>query len=253
MVRAYGNPPYTAALLHGGPGAQGSLACLAQELGKTHGVLEPIQSRSTVQGLLDELEEQLACYETKHLTLVGHSAGALLAILYAAQHQKQVHQLVLVGCPPLKDDYKDELLRLRCLRLSPDEQAELEAIVRQADPTPDTLERLEALTHKTDDFETDPTYDNPLAVFDAKQYQCIWPALANMRRGGVFLRALQQIDCRIVVLHGEHDPHPLRGVTHPLADAACDFVTCVLPMCGHSPYSEKHAKEPFVKMLEDLL
>ena len=61
-VRLYGKPPYGLALLHGGPGARGSLAGAAAELGRSRGVLEPLQTRLTIDALVQELHEQQPCH-----------------------------------------------------------------------------------------------------------------------------------------------------------------------------------------------
>lgn len=56
MVGVHGSPPYRIAVVHGGPGACGSLARMAEELSQRmdQGVLEPIQAAGTLEGLTDE-------------------------------------------------------------------------------------------------------------------------------------------------------------------------------------------------------
>lgn len=43
-VRFYGNKPYKVAVVHGGPGALGSVAAISRELSKDFGVIEPLQT-----------------------------------------------------------------------------------------------------------------------------------------------------------------------------------------------------------------
>lgn len=253
MVRTYGLPPYRAALIHGGPGAKGSLGCVGSVLGNGVGILEPMQSERTVYGLLAELHEQLLDSDIRPLTLIGHSFGAMLALLYASQHPEVVEKLVLVDCPPLVGGYEPLLHKARCLRLSPEMQAVYEALIAKDELTEAETDRLYAITEMTDTFEKDPQYTPNTDEWDMTAFSELWGEIINMRRGGVFLNAAKRIEQRVFVLHGEHDPSPLKGVTLPLADAHCDFVTCVLPMCGHSPYAELHAKDAFLSVLTKII
>ncbi len=43
-IRKYGNPPFSVAVIHGGPGAPGEMAPVARELSSRWGVLEPLQT-----------------------------------------------------------------------------------------------------------------------------------------------------------------------------------------------------------------
>lgn len=61
MVRLYGKAPYKVVLVHGGPGAIGSLKGFAQELHNLTqvGVMEALQSKYSVAELIDELHNQV--------------------------------------------------------------------------------------------------------------------------------------------------------------------------------------------------
>ncbi len=47
-LRKYGNPPFIAALIHGGPGSPGEMAPVARELSTGRGILEPLQTAATL-------------------------------------------------------------------------------------------------------------------------------------------------------------------------------------------------------------
>ena len=55
----YGERPYHVAIVHGGAGAPGSIAPVARELSKAAGVLEPMQTKSTLEGQIEELRDVL--------------------------------------------------------------------------------------------------------------------------------------------------------------------------------------------------
>ena len=54
-LRLYGKKPFIIAVVHGGPGARGSVALVAKEMSQYFGVLEPLQTKTTVEGQVDEL------------------------------------------------------------------------------------------------------------------------------------------------------------------------------------------------------
>ena len=72
----YGRKPYKIALVHGGPGAAGSLHCVAQILAEKFGVIEPYQSAHSVSGQIEELHTQLCGAQAGDIVLLGHSWGA---------------------------------------------------------------------------------------------------------------------------------------------------------------------------------
>src|SRR2546426_5265244 len=53
--RKYGGDPFRVVVVHGGPGAAGSVAPMARKLGQTRGVLEPLQTATTLDGQVEEL------------------------------------------------------------------------------------------------------------------------------------------------------------------------------------------------------
>jgi pimeloyl-ACP methyl ester carboxylesterase len=103
-LRRYGTTGPWVVLLHGGPGAGGYLAPLAEALADCFRVLEPFQRGSggealTVARHVADLEELLGgeCERTAAAVL-GHSWGAVLALAHAAACPGSVTALVLVGC-----------------------------------------------------------------------------------------------------------------------------------------------------------
>ncbi len=59
-----------------------------------------------------------------------------------------------------------------------------------------------------------------------------------------------RIRCPVLGLHGDHDPHPAAGVHDPLAPVLTDVRWVLLERCGHIPWLERHAAEPFYAALE---
>lgn len=90
MVELHGKAPYKTILIHGGPGAIGSLKNWAEELsGLTkRGIVEALQSQYSIAGLIEELYLRIIEYCQEKPTLIGHSWGAWLAVLFAGRYPK---------------------------------------------------------------------------------------------------------------------------------------------------------------------
>src|SRR3989339_1822521 len=99
-LRKYVNPPFTVALLPGGPGAAGSMEPGARGLSKQWGVLEPIQNEKSVDGQVKELRKVLAENASGPVVMMGHSWGAWLGFILAAKHGALVKKLSLVSAGP---------------------------------------------------------------------------------------------------------------------------------------------------------
>lgn len=58
-IRKYGVSPFAVAVIHGGPGAFGEMASVAQELAGVRGTLKPLQTSFSVEGQVRELQTGL--------------------------------------------------------------------------------------------------------------------------------------------------------------------------------------------------
>ena len=265
-LRYYGKSPYTLALVHGGPGAKGSLAGAARELGRFRGVLEPIQTQTDIPSLVQELHEQLSLGHPP-LTLAGHSWGAWLALIYAAYFGDRVRHLVLISCPPLTEEFTPLILKNRLARLSSQEAQDYIQAEQTLATRPDTaaFETLQRLTQQTDFVKPCP-YDDSALDPDPAQYQAVWPQAAQLRQqidelqeqcaqaaqlraSGKLFQFLKRISCQVSVVHGSQDPHPLSGVLAPLAQAEITPQVLELAQCGHSPFAEQFARDEFYRFL----
>ena len=88
---------------------------------------------------------------------------------------------------------------------------------------------------------------------DSKMHNSIWREAAKLRTNGELLKSFKQIKSKIVLIQGENDPHPARGLTIPFKENAIDCETYILEKCGHSPFMEKYAKEIFYKILQQII
>lgn len=256
-VRIYGKEPYRAAVIHGGPGAPGTMAPVARRLSEKFGVLEPLQHRSSIAGLLEELDEQLEAFLSGPAVLIGHSWGAWLAVFFAGYRPGKVKSLVLVGSGPFEDSYVPEIGRRRMAALTASERllfAELEAgLAREPKISRGNgmLRRLGELAEKADNVDpvcTDPDKNGALPV-DEALYRSLWNEASALRRSGLLAGALEKIRCPLHVIHGDRDPHPAAGVTEPLEMRKVPFTLHMFENCGHNPFYERAAVSEFYRIL----
>src|SRR5579864_3061593 len=257
-VRAHGQPPYRVVVVHGGPGAAGELLAIALRLATRRGVLEPMQTAASVGGQVLELATQIERQADPPVILVGHSWGAWLAALVAAEHPALVRKLILIASGALVEKYVPMLRAKRMERLTSAESMEFESLAQRlnrADPPTGALTRLGELAARTDiadpvEVETAP-YITPT---DGQSiYASVWPEAAELRRDGRLLHAVCRITCPVVAIHGDYEPTPLEGVREPLQSCGIDLHMVVLERCGHEPWRERHAAEAFYALLEDEL
>jgi len=255
-VRFYGNKPYKAAVVHGGPGALGAVAAIAHELSKDFGVVEPLQTRDSISELLIELDEVITAHCDMPMTLIGHSWGAWLVFIYAAKYPQWVKKIILIGSGPFEVHYVSEIAINRMKHLSDTERVEFDELLKRLNSDKEIekdglLKRLGELVNKSDNycaFEIGTDKEDCLPV-EGDKYSAIWKEAAVLRETGELLGLADKINCPVVAIHGEYDPHPIDGVKLPLQNKVNDFKIYTLSKCGHSPWKEKYAYQKFYKIL----
>ena len=75
----------------------------------------------------------------------------------------------------------------------------------------------------------------------------------EMRRRGELLELATHINCPVVAIHGDYDPHPPEGVRQPLSASLESFRFVLLPHCGHKPWIERQARDAFFRVLVEEL
>lgn len=253
MVRIYGAPPYRAAVVHGGPGAPGTAGGLALGLSQFCGVLEPLQSRLSLRELLDELTAQLQEFLPVPCVLIGHSFGAWLCAMLTAERPELIRKLILVGCGPLDAAYTGQIGTRRLQNLNPKDAEEflrLDSLLEGGGGTDADLARLGTLADKADHFQELQIQEPESFPPDSRAYGSLWPEISRLRKSGGLLDVFPKISCPIVLIQGENDPHPPAGVSAPLEHLGIPLRPYLLPRCGHNPWREQYAREPFFRILK---
>jgi len=257
-LRKYGNEPFKVALIHGGPGAPGQMAPVAQELSSIKGILEPLQTATTVEGQVQELKAVLEKNADLPVTLIGFSWGALLSFILAARYPSLVEKLILVGSAPYEEKYASKIMDTRMSRLGENERNEalslMEAFNDPATQNKNSLmARFGKLISKADSYDPMP-YDDEILECQYELSQSVWEQAMKLRSSDKLLSLGRKITCSVIAIHGDYDPHPAEGVKEPLSRTLKDFRFILLEKCGHCPWLEQSAKVRFYDILKkDLL
>ncbi len=253
-TKKYGKPPFKVALIHGGPGAAGEMAPVAKELASVCGVLEPFQTVKSIEGQLLELKSVLEKEGFLPVVLVGFSWGAWLSYLFAATYPSFVKKLILVGSGPFEEKYTKTTMPTRLDRLDEEEKAKVAALLTSL-KDPDTknknsvFENVGKLLSKAEAF--DPLADDaPTLIVRYDIYEPVWQQARQLRASGELLQFGKRIQCPVIAIHGDHDPHDPKGVEEPLSCTLAQFRFILLNDCGHCPWMERKAKEQFYQILK---
>lgn len=257
-LRKYGRPPYSVAVIHGGPGAPGEMAPVAREFSSTYGILEPLQTGDTLQGQVEELEAVLMEHGSLPLVLIGHSWGAVLGFLVAADNPSLVRKLILVSSAVFEEEYAAGIMETRLSRLSPEERTIVDRLTAELeDPAAKEKDgifaQLGTLMARADSYDPIADIKNEIIEYQYHIYREVWRAAEGRRSSGDLLRLGARITCPVVAIHGDYDPHPAEGVRMPLSRVLRDFRFLLLERCGHCPWREKHARDSFYAMLRNEL
>lgn len=257
-VRVYGDAGPLVVLLHGGPGAPGYLAPLAHLLAERGlRVLEPFQRGGSTKAPLTvarhvaDLEALLAerCPgETP--AVVGHSWGAMLALAHAAAHPERAARVVLIGCGTFDAAARasfEAALATRLVGLGTD-------LRRRFDQLPEMVADPDARLAALGDlliapYSVDPLVEHLEVEADALAHQQSWDDMVGLQREGVYPAAFSAITAPVLMLHGAEDPHPGTLIRDSLTPHIPQLAYQEWPGCGHYPWIERAAREPFVEHL----
>jgi pimeloyl-ACP methyl ester carboxylesterase len=253
-LRKYGKAPLNTAVIHGGPGAPGEMAPVARELSSLGGVLEPLQTEASIEGQVRELKDILQSSGNLPVILIGWSWGAWLSFIFSAQHPAFVKKLILIGSGPFEEKYTLDIMEIRLSRLNQQEKEEVLSLFKILDDPcvedKDTLfARLGKLISKADSYDPLP-HKSEILECQYGVYHKVWDQASKLRSSGELLEFGRNIQCPVVAVHGDYDPHPAEGVKGPLSRILKDFRFILLEKCGHQPWIERCAKDRFYDILK---
>ncbi len=255
--RIYGSSPFNVAVIHGGPGAPGHMAPVARELSVDWGVLEPLQSAGSIEGQIQELRAALNVHADLPVALIGSSWGAMLGWIFSARYPDLVRKLILVGSGVYEDAYATGIIETRMKRLG-EQKANDALMLLEALKSPLTGDRNLIMAELGKLFTSADAY-SPLTL-DTENlevrhdiFQSVWNEAKKLRSSGELLNLGKHIECPVIAVHGDYDPHPAEGIKEPLSKVLRNFQFILLEKCGHLPWFEKEARDTFYKILREQL
>jgi pimeloyl-ACP methyl ester carboxylesterase len=213
-----------------------------------------MQTAMDIAGLVEELRAAVEAHCERPAILIGHSWGAWLVLIAAAEHPEIARKLILVGSGPFEQRYADGIMDTRLSRLRGAEAAEARTLLLMLDggATEDggaVVARVGELLGKADVYCPALSQETFETAFDADMHASVWAEAAELRKSGGLLALARRVECPVAAIHGDYDPHPWRGVREPLETALRDFRMVLLERCGHEPWNERYAREAFFRAL----
>jgi len=253
-VHAYGATGPRVLVLHGGPGAPGYMAPVATRLADSFRVLEPLQRcggsepLTVARHIADLHEVVVARCEGFRPVLVGHSWGAMLALAFAAAYPGVSGPIALVGCGTFDPASRNAMHRLVARRTDAILRRRLDRLAQQY---PDPDERFQALGNlMLPIFSCD--LDTAELVFQSGNHRAFeetWQDMLRLQAEGIYPAAFRLIQSPVIMLHGAIDPHPGRMICKSLQTYIPQLEYQELTHCGHYPWLEKAARDPFFRLL----
>ncbi|HET8798532.1 MAG TPA: alpha/beta hydrolase [Thermoanaerobaculia bacterium] len=196
-----------------------------------------------LQTLVADLESLRTELKAEKLTLLGHSFGGILAMMYAAEHPDRVAALVLVdsGGPTLASMPK--FVANFNARLTAEDNAKVK---EWSDPAKMAENRKRAILEIT--RARTPAYfaDRAKAkrLMDALTEESfndavLWAVTPQMMAGLDLREALKGVKAPVLVLHGKQDPLETAEEVHAAFDGA---KLVVIDGAGHFPWEEQPEK-----------
>lgn len=255
-IRKYAGAGGPVVVLHGGPGAPGSVAGLAIELAGKFEVWEPLQRRSgDAQLTVDRHVADLHDIAPNPATIIGSSWGAMLGLSYAARHPDRVGALALVGCGTYDEASRTEYERRISANLGTagrERRRELRTAMEQARESAEQDRLLAvrgALNAEAQSVDLQPDAQLELLPADAAGHEQTWQDVLGRQAAGIEPQSFTEIRARVLMLHGDDDPHPGPMIRDSLLPYIPQLEYVGIPRCGHEPWRERHGREPFFKAL----
>jgi pimeloyl-ACP methyl ester carboxylesterase len=252
--RKYGTPPFRTAVIHGGPGAPGYMAPVARELAKITGILEPLQTKDSLKGQIEELQNQLTEHAEGRVMLIGSSWGAVLALFLAAEYKELVAKLILVGSAVFDARSSASIEGRRLQRLTPAKRRRYQSIMQNLMRAPEN--QRDILMREWGEILDDTDMCDPitqdLEIIEVQYdiFSKVWFDFTELRDQPGYLKNLfSKINLPVVVIHGEYDPHPIEGIRPFLKECITNIHFYILPDCGHYPWNERRARDKFFEIV----
>ena len=247
--------------LHGGPGCYRYMEPLCKQLSAYCNPVyyEQRGSRQTLDGIgisehIDDLQQITRYYskESKPI-LVGHSWGAMLAVLFAGRFSHLLQKVVLVGCGPLNQTQGSEFQEVLCQRFG-QRQAYFDAlwdsVEKEQDPERQQQNANQYLKEMMPIYQNET---NPESMVDSLH----WDFRASYKTicesdewvsTDQYEKALRTIQVPLTAIQGSYDPVSPESLFPLIRMHLPQAKTVTLDQAGHYPWAGRQG-EAFIELL----
>lgn len=229
------------------------MAALAPRLARNITLVEPFQRRArpglgaSLAGHVADLAALCLAWPTPP-ALIAHSWGAMLALCLAAEIPSHVGPLALIGCGCFDPASRAALNQNLEARLPEGLKKDLAALSAAGPPGDQDLARLGRALMPF--YSHDPLPDeHPPIRLDGQGHVQAWADMLARQAEGRYPAAFSAIKTPAAMFHGADDPHPGPLIHAALSRFMPGLEYFSFPFCGHYPWLERQARQPFFARL----
>ena len=269
LVRKYGAGKKTVILVHGGPSLYGYMETLGKELQDDFIVVDyaqrgtfnsPVHGPITVNTHLDDLLEIVKeNAKGSKAIIIGHSWGANVALLAAAESSDDIEKLILIGTSALKDELSDKHQDSLNSRYT-------DAVKRKLSEIQNQLEKELTIDEVNEVMELRLSLTSPFYHLDSKVEELLpelkWnfktfrqsiDSLWDLIDSGNIPSILKRIKVPVIAYQGDSDPFPYKETFEFLSENILNIKTYKIENSGHFPWLEPTSRYQFLSLLRDEL
>lgn len=268
-VFEYGLAEPPVILIHGGPCIPGPMRSLGDQLKDSCHVIEYYQrgaadSPSDGQYGMDESAGDLhslvtAVCQGQPPVLIGHSCGAVLALVYAARYSQACRKAILLGTGPLDKAGWDSFQSRIISRITSDNNRK--TYVKSCGETKRaaTVEEAARIRLSTYPLVPDACWTREPSCLSLLTCAEVAPLIIHLTAVDYEARAennllvpiLSSIACPVVAIHGDYDPIPHESVLPLLKQHIPSFRAHLLSGAGHFAWIEHEAGPKCIQILKE--
>jgi pimeloyl-ACP methyl ester carboxylesterase len=186
--------------------------------------------------------------------LIGESWGAMLALAYGAAHPEDLGPMILVGCGTFDPVSRSKIGETLAGRIDPELRRQLGRLPDEISDPQARMKRQYQLCSHLYDFDCAPAaVDDQAPPFDVKAHTETWRDMVRLQDAGVYPAAFAAIKSPVLMLHGDHDPHPGTMIRDNLLPHLPRLEYHQWGRCGHSPWRERNVRDQFFTMVKQWL
>ena len=140
-------------------------------------------------------------------------------------------------------------------RIDDDVRGLIRRVARSVTDPAEQFIRIFKLTRHVYDYDPIEPYADreEYEPYDLKAYDETWSDMLKLQKDGTYPGAFAAIESPVLMLHGCFDPHPGKMIRDSLTPYLPQLEYREFERCGHSPWTEKAARDLFFSTVGEWL